>query len=220
MNTYPRDEFDAVPEAPRRQGVHRTRGESSVDRGGSPSGRGLRWILAAGILALVVGAVSFFVLPRLGLSGEPAAASAATASASSSARGTAAPSTSAPSTSAAGTPSAPPSQAPQSAAPGSSSTPSAPPGADQSLEVGVYNATSTAGLGNRVATTARSAGWTVSAVGNWSGAPVDGPVVYFRSPEDAASAQALASEVGVTTVLEAPALGLPLAVVIGPGYTG
>ncbi|MDQ0261305.1 LytR C-terminal domain-containing protein [Sinomonas atrocyanea] len=215
MNTYPRDEFDAVPEAPRRQGVHRTRGESSADSGASPSGRGLRWILAAGILALVLGAVSFFVLPRLGLSGEPAAAAAATSSASGPARSTPAPSTSAP-----GTPSATPSQAPSSAAPSSASTASAPAGADQSLEVGVYNATSTAGLGNRVAATARAAGWTVSTVGNWSGAPVDGPVVYYRSAEDAASAKALAAEVGVPTVLEAPALGLPLAVVIGPGYTG
>ncbi|MDP9886328.1 cytoskeletal protein RodZ [Sinomonas atrocyanea] len=215
MNTYPRDEFDAVPEAPRRQGVHRTRGESSADSGRTPSGRGLRWILAAGILALVIGAVSFFVLPRLGLPGEPAAASAATSPAPSSARSTPAPSTSAP-----GKQSASPSQAPSSAAAGSTPTASAPAGADQSLEVGVYNATSTAGLGNRVAATARSAGWTVSTVGNWSGSPVDGPVVYYRSAEDAASAKALAAEVGVPTVLEAPALGLPLAVVIGPGYTG
>lgn len=213
MNTYPRDEFDAVPEAPRRQGVHRTRGESSADGGESPSARGLRWILAAGILALVLGAVSFFVLPRLGLPGEPAAASAATSTAS--ARSTPAPSTSTP-----GTPSASPSQAPSSAAPSSTPTPSVPAGVDQSLEVGVYNATSTAGLGNRVAATARSAGWSVSTVGNWSGAPVDGPVVYYRSAEDAASAKALAAQVGVPTVLQAPALGLPLAVVIGPGYTG
>lgn len=212
MNTYPRDEFDAVPEAPRRQGVHRTREEGSPDDGASPSGRGLRWILAAGILALVIGAVSFFVLPRLGLSAQPAAASAATSSAASSAPGTAAPSASAQ-----GKPSASPSEAPSSAAP---SAPTASAGADPSLEVGVYNATSTAGLGNRVAATARSAGWSVSTVGNWSGAPVDGPVVYYRSAADAASAQALAAAVGVRTVLEAPALGLPLAVVIGPGYTG
>ncbi|MGT2463470.1 LytR C-terminal domain-containing protein [Sinomonas atrocyanea] len=208
MNTYPRDEFDAVPEAPRRQGVHRTRDESGPDVGPSPSGRGLRWILAAGILALVIGAVAFFVLPRLGLSGQPAAASAATSPAASAA----------PSASAQGKPSASPSQAPSSAAP--TATPTASAGADPSLEVGVYNATSTAGLGNRVAATARSAGWSVSTVGNWSGAPVDGPVVYYRSAADAASAQALASAVGVRTVLEAPALGLPLAVVIGPGYTG
>ncbi|WP_188781874.1 LytR C-terminal domain-containing protein, partial [Sinomonas atrocyanea] len=99
-------------------------------------------------------------------------------------------------------------------------TPTASAGADPSLEVGVYNATSTAGLGNRVAATARAAGWSVSTVGNWSGAPVDGPVVYYRSAADAASAQGLAAALGVRTVLQAPALGLPLAVVIGPGYTG
>lgn len=208
MNTYPRDEFDAVPEAPRRQGVHRTRGEDGAD-GGTSSGRGLRWILAAGILALVIGAVSFFVLPRLGLSGEAAAASATSAPAASAAA----------SSPAAGASSAAPSQAPSSTAPTSTPTPSAAR-ADKSLEVGVYNATTTAGLGTRVATAARTSGWSVSTVANWSGSPVAGPVIYYRSAGDAASAKALAADVGIPTVLEAPALGIPLAVVIGPGYTG
>jgi hypothetical protein len=218
MNTYPRDEFDAVPESPRRQGVHRTRGESAPDSGWSAggaaesgrSGRGLQWILAAGIIALVIGAVAFFVLPRLGLSGAPAAASSTSTTAGSSGG----PSTPAGASSAAA------SQAPSSAAPSATPTPTAAGTADKSLPVGVYNATGTAGLGNRVAATVRTAGWSVSTVGNWAGSPVSAPVVYYRSAGDAATAKALAADAGISTVLEAPALGLPLAVVIGPGYAG
>jgi hypothetical protein len=86
--------------------------------------------------------------------------------------------------------------------------------------VGVYNATTTAGLGNRVATTARTAGWSVAAVGNWSGTPVSTSVVFYRDPSQKASADALAADLGIGTVLQAQQLGYPLAAVIGPGYTG
>lgn len=205
MNTYSRDEFDAIPESPRRQGVHRTRGETSAE-GGGQSGRGLRWILAAGLIALVIGALAFFVLPRLGLSGTTVAASSTQSSASG--RPSAAPSSSTPS------------QAPSSAAPAPSAKTTAPPVVDKSLEVGVYNGTATAGLGTRAAAAARSAGWVVSTVANWGGAPVNASVVYYKSPAQADSAKALAADLGIATVQEAPALGLPLAVVAGPGYAG
>ncbi|MDQ4490872.1 LytR C-terminal domain-containing protein [Sinomonas sp. ASV486] len=205
MNMYSRDEFDAIPESPRRQGVHRTRGETSVE-GGGQSGRGLRWILAAGLIALVIGALAFFVLPRLGLSGT-------TAAASSSQKPTSGAPSAAPSSSA-------PSQAASSAAPPPSAKTTAPPAADKTLEVGVYNATATGGLGTRAATAARSAGWAVSTVGNWGGAPVSASVVYYKTAAQADSAKALAADLGIATVQEAPALGLPLAVVVGPGFGG
>lgn len=86
--------------------------------------------------------------------------------------------------------------------------------------MGVYNATTTAGLGNRVATTARTAGWSVAAVGNWSGTPVSTSVVFYRDASQKASADALAADLGIGTVLQAQQLGYPLAAVIGPGYTG
>lgn len=200
MRTYTRDEFDAVPESPRRQGVHRTRGEE----GGDEPRRGLRWILAAGLIALVIGAAAFFLLPRLGLTGSPSAA--------------ATPSTAASATPSPAKSSAAPSQAPSSAAPQATSAP--PAAANKALEVGVYNATGTAGLGTRVATAARTAGWTVSATDNWGGAPVNASVVFYKNPADAASAKALATDVGIANTQEAPALGIPLAVVIGPGYAG
>lgn len=210
MNMHPRDEFDDVPESPRRQGIHRTRGETGAE-GGGQAGRGLRWILAAGLIALVIGAIAFFVLPRLGLSGSTVAAT------SSSAPSTTAPS-GAPST---GAPSAAPSQPASSAAPSATPSPSSAAGqADKTLEVGVYNATTTAGIGTRVAGTARAAGWTVTAVANWGGVPVNASVVYYKTASQEASARALAADVGITTVQQAPALGLPLAVVVGPGFAG
>ncbi|GHG53810.1 hypothetical protein GCM10012320_24700 [Sinomonas cellulolyticus] len=204
MSMHPRDEFDDVPESPRRQGIHRTRGEAASDTA-AQSGRGLRWILAAGVAALVIGALAFFVLPRLGLSSSPASAdspAAASATAPGSAEPSAAPSASA-------SPSAP-----------SPSSASSRAGADKALEVGVYNGSTTAGLGNRVATAARNAGWNVTAVANWAGTPVSSSVVYYKTAAQEASARALAADTGITTVLQAPALGLPLAVVVGPGYAG
>jgi cell division septation protein DedD len=62
MTKYPRDEFDQVPETYDRHGVHR----AHVDVKKS-SGLGL--IILASVLALAVGAVSFFVVPLLGAGG-------------------------------------------------------------------------------------------------------------------------------------------------------
>ncbi|GAB4100598.1 LytR C-terminal domain-containing protein [Sinomonas halotolerans] len=201
MSTYPRDEFDAVPESPRRQGVHRAR----ANGGGR---RGLVWILAAGIAALLIGALAFFVLP--GLVGAqktaPASSSAPSSAAPTPPAESSAPATAAPTKEAAPTPTPTPTQA--------------GPTVDRTLEVGVYNATGTAGLGARVGDTARAAGWNVTAVANWGGSPVASPVVYYRDAKDAAAARALAADLGISEVYEASALGIPLAAVLGPGYAG
>ena len=211
MSTYPRDEFDAVPESPRRQGVHRTR--STEPR------RGLGWIMAAGIAALMIGAAAFFLMPRL--AGTSASAGAPAPSSAPSVAST-------PSATEAGpTPSATPTQAspsPSQAAPTASATSTAgalpSTGVNRALEVGVFNSTGTAGLAARVGDQARAAGWAVSSVGNWSGGPVNTSIVFYRSAAEAASAQALAADLGIPTVLEAPGLGIPLAAVVGPGYAG
>lgn len=205
MSTYPRDEFDDVPETPRRQGVHRTRAAAGTARRGP-----FAWVLAAAGVVVVLVAAALFLVPKL-ISPTAAPAPASTSHATASATPSTAPTPSAGS---------PPSTAqPTSSAPQASSQ--APTGqTDKSLAVGVYNATSTSGLGSRVATTARSAGWTVAAVGNWSGSPVNTSVVFYRDPSQKASADALASDLGISTVLQAQQLGYPLAAVIGPGYTG
>ena len=58
----PRDEFDQVPETSDRHGVHRA-------RMATPKSNGLGLIILAAVLALAVGALSFFVLPLLGTGG-------------------------------------------------------------------------------------------------------------------------------------------------------
>ncbi|KHL03847.1 LytR C-terminal domain-containing protein [Sinomonas humi] len=208
MSTYPRDEFDDIPETPRRQGVHRTRAVTATGRRGA-----FAWVLLAAAVVVVLVAAALFLVPKLlrpTAAPAPVGTSHATASSTPKASATTTPS-----------PSAAPSTASASPTPTSQSTatPTAA-GADRTLPVGVYNATTTSGLGNRVATTARSAGWTVAAVGNWSGTPVNTSVVFYRDPSQKASADALASDLGIATVLQAQQLGYPLAAVIGPGYTG
>ncbi|WP_138444594.1 LytR C-terminal domain-containing protein [Sinomonas susongensis] len=207
MSTYPRDEFDDIPETPRRQGVHRTRTVAATGRRGA-----FAWVLVAAAVVVVLVAVALFLVPKLlHPTAAPAPASTSRTTASS-----------APSPSATASPSSAP--ASSSTASGSTSSASSAPtsaaAADRSLAVGVYNATTTAGLGTRVATTARSAGWTVAAVGNWSGSPVNTSVVFYRDPSEKASADALAADLGIATVLQAQQLGYPLAAVVGPGYTG
>ena len=206
MSTYPRDEFDAVPESPRRQGVHRTR--STEPR------RGLAWIMAAGIAALMIGAAAFFLMPRLAdtsaASGVPAPSSAA-------------PSADATPSPAQATPSAASSTeaatSPATTAPTAAATAPAG-GVNRALEVGVFNSTGTPGLAARVGDKAKAAGWAVASVGNWSGSPMTTSVVFYRDAASAASARALAADLGIPTILEAPGLGIPLAAVAGPGYVG
>jgi hypothetical protein len=42
-------------------------------------------------------------------------------------------------------------------------------------------------------------------------------VVFYSSPDQLANANALASELGIGRVVETNQLGIPLAVVLGPG---
>ncbi|WP_336852322.1 LytR C-terminal domain-containing protein [Sinomonas albida] len=197
MSHYPRDEFDDVPEAPRRQGVHRTKGAVESGR------RGIGGVIIAAAIVVILVAAALFIVPKLLGS---SATTGPTAGGSSSAPAPATPS-------ATPTPTTAPSSTP-------TPTQSAPVQADKTLAVGIYNATSTAGLGNRAATAARNAGWTVGGVGNWTGSPVSSSVVFYKDASQKASAQALAADLGIATVLQAQQLGYPLAAVVGPGYTG
>ena len=57
MSKYPRDEFDNVPESSSRQGVHRTAMDAPRP--------GLWPIVAFAVVALLIGAAAFLVIPRL-----------------------------------------------------------------------------------------------------------------------------------------------------------
>ncbi|TLM72691.1 LytR C-terminal domain-containing protein [Pseudarthrobacter sp. NamB4] len=223
MTKYARDEFDKVPEAASRQGVHRT--------ASAPSRVRLWPILAVGCIALAIGLVSFLILPKLGFGG-PASQASASLEAAPLAQAGATPSATA---SASATPSAEPSPSASSedassedasvsgsteagTGTGSSTQPTALAAVDRTQAVAVYNAAGTSGLASRVGGTVQSDGWTLGQVGNWAGSPQQGSTIFYAGADQLANAQALAELLGVPTVVNSPDFQVPLVVVLGPGY--
>jgi len=206
MTKYARDEFDRVPEASTRQGVHRTAAESRR--------RGLVPILAIGVAALAIGLVAFLILPKLGFSSAGETSALATDQAS-------APASPVP---AATSPAAPsPSATRPSASSPASATPSATPRAttaavDKTQPVAVYNGTTTGGLASRVGGTVSSAGWALGPLGNWGGVPQQSSVIFYSSAAQKGNAEALGSLLGIQTVVESAEFNMPLVVVLGPGF--
>ncbi|MET3720882.1 MULTISPECIES: LytR C-terminal domain-containing protein [unclassified Arthrobacter] len=207
MTKYARDEFDKVPETASRQGVHRT--------ASAPVRRKLWPILAVGILALAIGLVSFLILPKLGFTqagSELATSLEAPASPEASA---------APSASKHAAPSSEPSASPE-AEPEASPSPSATelPAAvlDKAQGVAVYNGAGTAGLAGRVSAMVRNDGWTLGPVGNWTGAPRQNSAIYYSGAAQQPNAEALATLLGIPTLVNSQEFQVPLVVVLGPGY--
>lgn len=209
MTKYARDEFDKVPETASRQGVHRT--------ASAPSRVRLWPILAVGAAALAIGLVSFLILPKLGFNGtgSPAAAVASEAPLAGTGATPSATTQSTPSPSASAQPS--PSSSPSpSDVPSETTAPAAV--VDKTQQVAIYNATGVSGLASRVGGTVQGNGWTLGQVGNWTGAPQQGSVVFYSGPDQLANAQALANLLGVPTVVASSEFQSPLVVVLGPGY--
>jgi hypothetical protein len=228
MTNYARDEFDRVPEAASRQGVHRA--------AAAPSRPRLWPILSVGTGALAVGMAAFVLLPHAGFdaagqsSSEAAAAvarSGGTASEAASAKpSSAAPSSAAPSAAASkpASPSAAASADPSEAAP---SSPAASEAAavdvlgssvDKALPVSIFNGTLTSGLAGRVGATVEADGWTLGQVANWQGAPQQTSVIFYSGAERKASAEALGELLDIATLVETPGFESSVAVVLGPGF--
>ena len=212
MTRYARDEFDKVPEAASRQGVHRT--------ASAPSRARLWPILAMGVAALAIGLVSFLILPKLGFNTTASQASASVESAPLAGTGTApsaTPSASAPVASTVPSASSEPTQdaalSPESTAPASQQAV-----VDRTQAVAIYNAAGRAGLASRVGGTVQGDGWRLGQVGNWSGAPQKSSVIFYAGPQHLASAQALSSLLNIPTVVDSTEFQSPLVVVLGPGY--
>jgi len=215
MTNYPQDEFDQVPESSERQGVHRS-------KMAAPKARGLGLIILASGLALVIGVLSFFVLPLLGAGGaaESVAASEPTAAATTSAAAktdSAAPSETAEESSEApvketaaepeGAKSAEPEETGDAAA------------ADQAAPVLVLNGTGTAGLGADVSSTVTANGWHVAGVDNWTGSNLASSVIFYN-PGQEAKAQELSALLNIGDVRQTGQgeISDGLTVVIGPGF--
>jgi hypothetical protein len=212
MTKYARDEFDRLPEASSRQGVHRA--------APGPSSRRLGPILTVGIAALAIGLVAFLILPKLGFSaGDPLSMLTGTSAAASGST----PSTEATAgNSEAGSATWSPSAAPlattsESSSPSSSPSPSVA-AIDKTQPVAVYNGTATAGLAGRVAQTVQSAGWPLGTVGNWGGLPQKTSVIYYSDEAQKDAAVALGTLLKIPTQVESTEFQLPLVVVLGPGY--
>ena len=200
MTKYARDEFDRVPEASTRQGVHRAVAESRRRR--------LAPILAVGAAALAVGLVAFLILPKLGFSTGGNTVAVSAEQGGSSAAATPAPTASSPAT---------PSEAPSaSATPSATPTPTA--AVDKTQPVAIFNGTSTAGLANRVGGTVSTAGWTLGQLGNWGGTPQKRSVVFYSGAAQKGNAEALGKLLGIQTVVDSAEFQMPLVVVLGPGF--
>lgn len=204
MTKYARDEFDKVPESASRQGVHRA--------ASAPARRKLWPILAVGIVALAIGAVSFLLLPKLGFT-------QAGSEASTSLESTAAPEASA----------APAVTAESSAPPEPSKIPVAEPSPspsdvpsvavlDKAQGVAIYNAAGTAGLAGRISSMVQADGWTLGQVGNWGGAPQQTSAIFYAGPAQKANAEAVSELLNIPTLVESQEFQMPLVVVLGPGY--
>ena len=209
MTRYARDEFDKVPEAASRQGVHRSASAASRPR--------LWPMLAVGVVALAVGLVSFLILPQLGFT--QAGSQASTSIESSAPSEAASPSASAePSATAEPTASAEPSP---SGEPEPSPTPSAAASqaaVNKTQGLAVYNAAGTAGLAGRVSSTVQADGWTLGQVGNWGGAPQQTSVIFYAGPAQRANAEALSKLLNIPTMVDSADFQVPLVVVLGPGF--
>ena len=199
MSNYPRDEFDAIEENSARHGVHR----ASI----APQRRSLMPLMVVGIVALCVGLLAFFVMPKMlnNTTTPPPAAVSETTSAP--------PSTSsAPPTTPA--PSATPSETPT---PTPTAEPSPESVVDKSIPVAIYNATGLPGLAANYAGRVQADGWTVSQTANWNGQPQTVSVIFYSDIEQKANAEALGALLGFPAMTETAEFGVPLVVVLGPG---
>ena len=196
MSKYARDEFDAVEENSARHGVHRT----SIE----PQRRSLMPLMIVGVAALCVGLLAFFIMPKV-LDNDTPMAAQTTAAASSSASAT---------PSAEVTPSEEPTTAPVETP---TPTPTPDSVVDKTTAVAIFNAVGTSGLAGRYSALVGNDGWSVSQSANWAGQPQATSAIYYNGIEQKANAEALSALLNIPILVDTADLGLPLAVVLGPG---
>jgi hypothetical protein len=220
MTKYPRDEFDQVPETYDRHGVHRAHVEVKKS-----SGLGL--IILASVLALAVGAVSFFVVPLLGAGG---AGLPATQTATAAESPAAAMETAEPTAAAAAKPTATPTEEAARESEEPTDEPAEEPSEEPSAEAAgeavnradpllIFNAAGVTGLGGSVSERVSADGWSVAMVDNWQGGAMPNSVIYYN-PGQAANAEAVGQLLGISDLRETAqgAVSLYVTVVLGPGF--
>lgn len=198
---YPPDEFDDLPATQGRRGAHRARPNP---------------VLAMVPVLLVVVAVVAVVVGAMTLLGDTAPDTATPAGNEAPLEeGTAAPQPSAPE----GTAPAPqqPTVEPTTAPTGEEPEPE--PTVDTSVPVTVLNGTSTSGLAAGAAERLTGEGWTVAGTDNYRAGPTPPTTVYYPSEELAATAEAVADDLGgAATELSDAFDAATLTVVLGEDY--
>ena len=199
---FPRDRFDDVADGPR-VGAH---------RGAQRRGRG--WIvfawaaLATGVL-VGVGVLSLAVLNgsySFNGSDSPSPSTSTSASATAKPSATSKPSAS----SSAGSGSA-----------GAGSAAAATPAQQGTTTVVVLNGTTTTGLASRASAALTGAGWQVASTGDAGTTGSTSTIVYYQQASQAAVAQGIAKQLGVTAVQQSAAFpNADVSVVLGADYTG
>lgn len=238
MSQYANDEFDRVPEFTDRKGIHRNEAE------GAARGSGLGLLMGVGVLALVVGIFSFFVLPQFAgtpadtasagssdavaaspagagdaTSSEPTGQSAGAASASTGAAADPSAESTGAESSAAESTAAESSDAgePTGAADAAGESGAASAEVDYAVPVAVYNGSGRAGVAAGGAAALAGGGFTAVSTGNWA-KQVDYPVVYFKTDASRATAEEAARVLGVPTVFQTPNIPVEVSVVLGRNY--
>ncbi|TSD10226.1 LytR C-terminal domain-containing protein [Curtobacterium sp. KBS0715] len=197
---FPRDRFDDVADGPR-VGAH---------RGAQRRGRG--WIVFAWAAFATGVLVGIGVLSLAVLNGSYSFNGSDSPSASTSASATAKPSaTSKPSaSSSAGSGSA-----------GADSAAAATPAQQGTTTVVVLNGTTTTGLASRASAALTGAGWQVASTGDAGTTGSTSTIVYYQQASQAAVAQGIAKQLGVTAVQQSAAFpNADVSVVLGADYTG
>ena len=197
---FPRDRFDDVADGPR-VGAH---------RGAQRRGRG--WIvfawaaLATGVL-VGVGVLSLAVLNgSYSFNGSDSPSTSTSASATAKPSATSKPSAS----SSAGSGSA-----------GAGSAAAATPAQQGTTTVVVLNGTTTTGLASRASAALTGAGWQVASTGDAGTTGSTSTIVYYQQASQAAVAQGIAKQLGVTAVQQSAAFpNADVSVVLGADYTG
>ncbi|MBT1583990.1 LytR C-terminal domain-containing protein [Curtobacterium flaccumfaciens] len=197
---FPRDRFDDVADGPR-VGAH---------RGAQRRGRG--WIvfawaaLATGVL-VGIGVLSLAVLNgSYSFNGSDSPSASASASATAKPSATSKPSAS----SSAGSGSA-----------GADSAAAATPAQQGTTTVVVLNGTTTTGLASRASAALTGAGWRVASTGDAGTTGSTSTIVYYQQASQAAVAQGIAKQLGVTAVQQSAAFpNADVSVVLGADYTG
>jgi hypothetical protein len=201
-NTGLDERFGSPLEASRR-GAHRARPSALTT-----------WLPAAGI-AVVVAGVGFGVWSLVGggLGPDPSATVVGAV------QETTTPTTTTPPTSAASaSPTSTPTQTPSQDV-ASSSAPPAP-----TVQVGatvlVLNGTKTSGLGAKATSKLKSAGWKMLTADNYPNKPFKNTTVFYSTPDQVATAQQVAADLGFDRVKQDSAVAtLAITVVLGTDYS-